>query len=443
MNILYLYNSTQTYTNAVFEHLAAFSKYSKHRSFFCHQDQFQIFDIDLSLFDVVVIHFTIRLPFDQISDSTAESLKHYSGLKVLFIQDEYDNTHKAWNWIKQLGFKLVFTVVPSDNITFVYPPEEFPDVRFVSNFTGYVPEELPCINSVTHPSERKLIIGYRGRPLPIRYGKLGQEKVAIGKMVKQYCDSKGIENDIAWTEDMRIYGPKWCEFMVSCRAMLSSESGSNVFAWDDSLDLRIEEFRKSNPNALEEDIYQQIVEPFERSGLMNQVSPRIFEAIASRTALVLFEGNYSGVVTPGLHYISLKKDGSNLDEVFKLLDNGDYIDKMTENAYRDVIASGKYSYQTFVQMVDEQISNSLRLLQQKINLARNIPLNTGLQHAPTLITVSPIRAFPPISIGGLTARYFLFRNSFVKPIAVYSWSKLPNGVREFLRPRLKRLLGRN
>ena len=433
MNVLYLYNSTQTYTNTVFEHLTSFSKYSKHSSFFCHQDQSSIFNLDLSLFDAIVIHYSIRLPFNQISDSTSDALKHFSGLKALFIQDEYDGTYRTWEWIKRLDIKLVFTVTPPNSVNTLYPKEEFPFTRFVSVLTGYVPDEMADIYSATLPSERELIVGYRGRALPIRYGKLGQEKVAVGKLVKQYCDSKNIKNDIAWTEDSRLYGSEWYNFLSSCRSMLGSESGSNVLPWNDLLDIRIEDFRKSNPKVSDDEIYKHLVEPFEIPGLMNQVSPRVFEAIASRTTLVLFEGSYSGVVLPGLHYISLKKDGSNLDEVFELLSDGDYIDKMTETAYRDVVASGLYGYPAFVQMIDEQMTLSFSLLQQKASLVEHVTKVIDFKRSPIPITLSPIRHVLPISSSHGT----------VKNIAIYLWNNLPCGVRTFFKPRLKRFFRKN
>jgi glycyl-tRNA synthetase (class II) len=97
VNILILYNSTQTYTNTVFEHLASLARESKHRTFFCHVDQYSEFAADLSRFDAIGLHYTVRLPFDQVSSSLATLRSRSSrALKFLFIQDEYDHTHRAW-----------------------------------------------------------------------------------------------------------------------------------------------------------------------------------------------------------------------------------------------------------------------------------------------------------------------------------------------------------
>jgi hypothetical protein len=85
---------------------------------------------------------------------------------------------------------------------------------------------------------------------------------------------------------------------------------------------------------------------------MNQVSPRIFEAIFCGTALILFDGEYSGVVKPDLHFIPLRKDFSNLEEVFKKLEDDDEIQLMTDRAFEEVIGSGRYSFSRFISNFD-------------------------------------------------------------------------------------------
>lgn len=444
LNILYLYNSDQTYTSTVFAHIDSFAKKSTHRSFYCHEDQSTAFNVDLARFDVVVIHYSVRLPFDQLSASTVQALKKFSGLKVLFIQDEYDHTYRAWHWIKELGMQLVFTVVPLKGISQVYPPLEFPGTRFISTLTGYVPDELSLDPSTTAPSQRRLLIGYRGRPLPIRYGKLGIEKVAIGEIVKAYCDKQNIESDIAWSETSRIYGRRWYEFLRSCRSVLGSESGSNVFDWDGTLGERIIRLQKSNPQVTDGEIYNNYVRPKEIDGIMNQVSPRIFEAIAARTVLVLFEGSYSGVVQPDKHFIPLKKDGSNLPEVVHKLRNGAFVDAIAERAYEDIIASGKYSYRTLVRMADDEITNLFSTLKsQNDAVSLYSEQDSVIFEQPTLITTYPIRAEPPQPPTDTIINTIYLSNGsldLTRRLALYLWRKLPESVRRSFKLRLKHLI---
>jgi hypothetical protein len=442
MNVLILYNSSQTYTSTVYEHLTSFYKYSENNIFFANHEPTKQLVIDLSAFDAIVIHYTIRLPFDQVSDANANLLSNYSGLKILFIQDEYDYTQNAWRWIKRLGIKLVFTVVPEASVEQVYPPEQFPGVQFVSVLTGYVPDNLN-IECKPTASKRALTIGYRGRHLPIRYGELAREKILVGSIVKNYCISNDIRHDIEWTEEARIYGDKWYEFMTSCRAMLGSESGSNVFDWDGTLEFKIEQFKKNNHQVTENEIYNEIIKPIEIHGLMNQVSPRVFEAIASYTVLVLFEGAYSNVVTPGVHFIPLKKDRSNLSEVFDLLADDNYVDKMTKRAHEDVISSGQYSYETFVAKIDEELNSHFKSLSHDPSNDNSNDNNNDnkacFSDSPSNLTTRPITL---ITLSEVETFHILMTKvlNFQERLFLFLWPKLPKLLRDNLKSLIKRII---
>lgn len=436
MKILFIYNATQTYTNTVYEHVAAFQKYSAHETYFAHHDGFSDLGISFDWFDAVIIHYTIRLPYDQISSSVSKRLAKYRGLKALFIQDEYDFTYRAWGWIKKLAIDLVFTVVPDKNISIVYPKEHFPGVRFVSVLTGYVPENIPMSTKSIPPSQRGIVVGYRGRPLSIRYGQLGRDKIEIGSMVKTYCQENHIPHDIAWAEEERVYGPKWYEFVSSCKSMLGSESGSNVFDWDGKLDKQIEKFKKKNPQASDEEVYANLIKVKETPGLMNQVSPRVFESIMLRTAMVLFEGNYSGIIEPYKHYIPLKKDGSNLAEVMSLLRENQYVDDIVERAYKDIIDSNKCSYQHLVASFDAQIKA------QSVKKSPS-PSMTDIQLAVVSqkIGTYPKRHKPPvISSEVVTIVSSVDHLSYFTQLLVTKlfglWAKLPVNIRKKMKPYL-------
>jgi hypothetical protein len=137
--------------------------------------------------------------------------------------------------------------------------------------------------------------------------------------------------------------------------MLGTESGANVFDHDGSIRAAIEHALKENPELSYEEAHSRFVAEHEGKVLMNQISPKMFEAIAHRTALILFEGNYSGVVQPDRHFIPLKKDFSNVDDVLEKVQDDQYISAMTARAYEDVIASGKYSYARFISDFDRVV----------------------------------------------------------------------------------------
>jgi SAM-dependent methyltransferase len=278
---------------------------------------------------------------------------------VLFLQDEYDNTDAVHAWIKVLGIGCVYTCVPQGSLQQVYPAEKFPGVDFRQTLTGFVPGSLPDVACLPL-SERPLVIGYRGRELHPRYGDLAREKWLIGERMREICAQRRIKHDIESSEDRRIYGRKWYEFLASCRATLGTESGSNVLDADGGLRGRIDAARAAEPDLSYEEIHARFIGERDGAIRMNQISPRIFEAAAVRTALILFEGAYSGLVTPWEHYLPLRKDFSNVDDVLARLDELPALEAMTARAYAHLIASGNFGYPAFVRGLDDYLESRVK-----------------------------------------------------------------------------------
>jgi hypothetical protein len=180
--------------------------------------------------------------------------------------------------------------------------------------------------------------------------------VQIGRKMKELCFERGIPANIEVSEESRIYGPAWPEFLADCRAVLGTESGSNVFDFDGTVKPAIEAFIAANPEVDFETVHDKFLRNIDGRIHMNQVSPRVFETIAMRTAMVLFEGEYSGVIRPWEHYIPLKKDFSNVDQVFDAIHDSSLLGDIIKRAYDDVIASGKYHYSAYISDIDDFIS---------------------------------------------------------------------------------------
>ena len=139
----------------------------------------------------------------------------------------------------------------------------------------------------------------------------------------------------------------------SARTVLGSESGSNVFDFDGSIERRYQELKAKGEVNYESlltntDIREDEIE-------MGQVSPRVFEAAAQWTAMILLKGRYSGVVRPGEHYIELERNFGNIDEVLCRVQDLDAMEAMVTRAHDHLIKSGAFSYRGFVQKVESAI----------------------------------------------------------------------------------------
>src|ERR1043165_7652468 len=193
-------------------------------------------------------------------------------------------------------------------------------------------------------------------------GEGAQEKIEIAEAFLGRGRGAGLESDIEADPSKRIYGPAWYEFLANCRAVLGVEAGVSVYDIDDVVRAEWERLSAENPDITFEELSRRLLCRWESNIPYRTISPRHFEAAALRVCQILFEGKYSGVMQPMVHYIALRKDFSNYEEVIGLIRDEGLRREMTERAYRDLIASGRYSYRSFVRGFDEELlKEGLRL----------------------------------------------------------------------------------
>jgi hypothetical protein len=89
------------------------------------------------------------------------------------------------------------------------------------------------------------------------------------------------------------------------------------------------------------------------------VSPRHFEAAACRTLQILYEGDYRGIFQPWRHYVPLRRDFGNFDEVLRALRDDALATEITERAFNEVACNPAYGYPAFVGQLDEAIFRRL------------------------------------------------------------------------------------
>ena len=360
--VLVAYSIPSTYVQTTRDYLLALKDNSRFDVDFVHATFGALIDADFDAYDAVFNNYCVRHCFTQMpSPDYAEKLKRYRGVKVMAVQDEYNLTETLRKAIEEIGFDVVLTCVPQNQLDYVYPRERFPNTRFETVFTGYAPSEWTRALPYPRMADRPIALGYRGRDIGGQYGRLGYEKYEIGRRMKEICAAAGVAHDIAVDEDSRIYGEAWFDFIGSCRAMLGSESGSNIFDFDGEIERRFHEMTaKAGGVRPSYDEFRPFVEKRENEIDMGQISPRVFECAAMRTAMVLFRGRYSDALEPDLHYIALEKDFSNAAEVLARLEDIPALEAMTQRAYDHLIGSGRFGYRAFVARIDDLIEDAAR-----------------------------------------------------------------------------------
>src|SRR5262245_37565149 len=321
--LLIAYSCMASHVATTAEYLKSFKRYSEYDVRYLHvTDDANVSDVNLDEFDAVFHSYCARLCFPgYVSPLYARALKDFHGARLVAVQDEYDQTNALRQAIRELGFHTVLTCVPQDSLEFVYPRALFPKTEFITVLTGYVPSSISERHARSIPlAQRPIVIGYRGRDIGGLYGRLGFDKLEIGRRMRQICEERGIPHDIESTEDKRIYGEAWYEFLSYCRVTLGTESGSNIFDFDGKLHSTYQELKRTRGKHIGYEEFRQYTDHLEGCIQMGQLSPRVFEAAITRTPMVLFAGRYSNVIAPGEHYIELKKDFSNIDSVLAQID---------------------------------------------------------------------------------------------------------------------------
>jgi hypothetical protein len=360
LRVLLLCETLPGGASTIADHVGAFTEGSRHRVLRLNpRPGRHLHEIDLDAFDAVVLHYSLYTLLDSyLPRRFRERLRRFRGLKVQFIQDDYRQVDAFARLMADLGIDLLYTLVPERAVAQVWRRHPQLDrVEIHTTLAGYAPDRLLRIETLPI-RERALDVAYRGRMLPYWLGALGQEKVTIARGFLERARASGLRCDIGWREEDRIYGHDWERFLASARAVLGTESGASITDFDGTLQTRVDAYVALHPEASFEEVSRKILQPYEGNVMMNIISPRMFEAIALRTALVLFPGEYSGVLEPGRHYVPLEKDFSNFDEVAARIRDDVSLQEMVDRTHAEILESGRYSYRSFIASVDAEMGRA-------------------------------------------------------------------------------------
>jgi hypothetical protein len=356
-NILVVYYWTRyPLQPALADHLWCFKRYSRARCFYVNL-AFRTIPRYLRhlSFDLVIFH---KLFLDQRWSQTRfnkllariRMLAELPGPKAILPQDEYIEPRRLADFVSAFGVTHVFSVSPPSEWPKLYPGIDRTKVRFEQVLTGYIDDhtrdhvETLCRKRTT----RGIDIGYRAYSRPW-LGRIGQLKHKLGAAFQNSEQTEGLILDVSNKYGDTFLGDEWYLFLLRCKYTLGVEGGSSLLDVDGTAIRKTEDYLTSHPAAPFAEVEANCFPGQDGTLSVSVLSPRHLEACITRTCQILVSGEYNGVLEPGRHYIELLSDFSNLDEVVVAVKDDSARRHITETAYHDVVASGRYSYRAFVQ----------------------------------------------------------------------------------------------
>lgn len=283
----------------------------------------------------------------------AEILKSFSGYKIATVQDEFTQTKILNEFINKFEIKHIFSAATESEWSKVYPRVDRGKVKFSTVLTGYLDEgTVEKINMILdEKKERSLDIGYRATPARYSLGFHGYLKYKIAEVFKKRSVFFDLRTDISNDPKDTFLGLDWYRFLSDCKYTIGVESGASVLDEEGKVEKCVSELVLRNHNVDFETAKKICFEELDGKLEYFAIGPRHLEACATKTCQILIEGSYNGILKAGKHYIPLRKDFSNIDEVLKIVKEDRIRTQITEQAYKDVVESGKYTHKGFVAKV--------------------------------------------------------------------------------------------
>lgn len=367
-NLLILHTVNQSDPDNVqkllIQSLNAFRLYSQNKVDYLNTNnvtKWKLRKINFNNYDFVITHHASQC-YTIYPNHLTKKLAAYKGTKIFFTQDDYDNIERNIKKYKDCKIDILYSPVSNPcTLRYLYPKDKMTNIKIKHYLTGYTSDDVIDNIDSLPICERRIDVFYRGNDVGWAYGRLGYEKQEIGIKMRQYLKEKHFEYDISCKRENQVFGDEYYIRMSSAKATLITESGSSIIFNNDKLmsdRMEIMNLSRSTDKLLSYEKLKAKYKNFfsyEEKYSVTEISPKCFEAIACKTALIGYEGNYSNVLIPNKHFIVLKKNFSNIESVLEKLRDDNYLQNIVNQAYQDIFVSNKYSYKSFIENFEQDL----------------------------------------------------------------------------------------
>ena len=277
-------------------------------------------------YDLILLMHSVIGDDCRLIKATARHYLKRKGKIATFIGNEYDLMTAKKELLVSMNSDYICTQLPLTTGKWLYEDIDAASV-------------LPMPHGLNqrkyHDQERfrQFDLGFIGTDYPLWVGDVERKKFL--EMMNNYTLKNKIKTDIRIGTG-NLTRNEWAKFLNRAKGVIGSESGTYYLDKSGSLIAEAKKMLESEPHLTEEDLYRKIFKMTTkdyRSG--KSISSRHFEPIGTKTCQILLEGKYNNLLIPGKHYLSVKKDYSNIEEIIK---------KFQDEEQRRLIVDEAYNY---------------------------------------------------------------------------------------------------
>lgn len=279
-------------------------------------------------FDAVVVLHSVFSNARYLHGRLLEALRRVRAPKVYFIGNEYKLMPEKMAFCEELGVSLLVSQITSPDVHALYGARLGCEVVGIPN-TGLD----TALFSPRRPfDERPIDLGYRAFESPPYLGHV--ERTQIVEVFRDAAARHRLVTDISMDPEDRFTEPAWADFLNRCKGQVGSEAGGDYFELTDATRKAVIDFQAERPDAPFEVIWDSFFRDYPDPVSGRALSGRVVEAAGAKTVQLLLEGDYGGYFHADIHYISVRKDFSNVDEALEKLNDPGTCREVADAAHR-------------------------------------------------------------------------------------------------------------
>ncbi len=255
------------------------------------------------------------------------------GTLLLFLGNEYDRMRGKIGFAKAVAADYIASQLPMPAAEWLYGEcvhsKVLPGAPAL-NPTLYFPRTVT----------RTIDLGFRG-DLYLSHLLGDTERTDVMAQLSHRARDHGLIADIEYG---RCHREQWSAFLSACKGVIGAESGTYYLERGDETQLAVKAYVAEHPRADFAEMHERFFKYYPNPVSGKAISSRHFEPVGTKTCQVLLEGQYNGILKANEHYISVKKDYSNLDEALCLFKDEEFRRAMVDRTYEYVMGGHTYRH---------------------------------------------------------------------------------------------------